>query len=434
MKSEIVEAFQQIAKEKNIEKELLGEILENTILSIIKKKYGKTENFDIFVSMDKGEIEIYQNKVIVENVEDEVEEIDLESARAVEPDLEVGDEFIEIIDPMSFGRRLIIAAKQNLNQKIKDAEKEMLHDEYSKRIGEIVIGDVRQVNRNEIYLNLERTEVVLPREEQIPTERYRRGDHVRAIIKAVERTNRGLDIIVSRADPQILIRLFELEVPEIYDGVIEIKSVAREPGERAKIAVLSNDKRIDALGACVGMKGIRIQSISRELNNEKIDVINWHLDSGIFISRSLSPAKVFKVLVDQKKRKAIAVLEDDQMSLAIGRGGQNRRLAARLTNFDIEIIKVSEYDKIMESRMGGETPTVSAVEAVDTERLFEDEAEDNKIDSIAGLTPAMRKKLTEGGFTEVKQIKEAGLEGLMDIPGVGEKTAQKIIDIVGNNA
>jgi len=378
MKSEIVEAFQHIAKEKNIEKEVLGEILESTIFSIIKKKYGKADNFDIFVSMDKGEIEIYQNKVIVDNVEDEVEEIDLESARAVEPDLDIGDEFIEIIDPKSFGRRLIIAAKQNLNQKIKDAEKEILFAEYSKRIGEIIIGDVRQVNRNEIYLNLERTEVVLPREEQIPTERYRRGDHVRAIIKGVERTNRGLDIIVSRADPQILVRLFELEVPEIYDGIIEIKSVAREPGERAKIAVISNDKRIDALGACVGMKGIRIQSISKELNNEKIDVINWHIDPGIFISRSLSPAKVYKVLVDQKKRKAIAVLEDDQMSLAIGRGGQNRRLAARLTDYDIEIIKVSEYNKIMESKMG-QPPTVAAVEAADTEELAK--AEDDKLDT-----------------------------------------------------
>ncbi|MCG8607260.1 transcription termination factor NusA, partial [bacterium] len=271
MKSEIVDAFSQIAKEKNIERDLLGEILESTIISIIKKKYGSSDNFDIFVSMDKGEIEIYQNKVIVETVEDEVTEIDLDSARKVEPDLEVGDEYMEIIDPKSFGRRLIVAAKQNLNQKIKDAEKEIIYEEFQKRIGEIIIGDVRQINRDEIYLNIDRTEVVLPKREQIPAERYRRGDHVRAIVKLVERNARGLEIIVSRSDPNILIRLFELEVPEIYDGIIEIKSVAREPGDRAKIAVISNDKRIDALGACVGMKGIRIQSISRELNNEKID-------------------------------------------------------------------------------------------------------------------------------------------------------------------
>lgn len=415
MKSEIVEAFSQIAKEKNIERELLGEILENTILSIIKKKYGKTENFDIFVSMDKGEIEIYQNKIIVDKVEDEVEEIDLESARKIAPDLDVGDEFIEIIDPKSFGRRLIISAKQNLNQKIKDAEKDILYDEYQKRVGEIIIGDVRQINRNEIYLNIDKTEVVLPREEQIHNERYRRGDHVRAIIKAVERTNRGLEIIVSRGDPQILVRLFELEVPEIYDGIIEIKGVAREPGDRAKIAVLSNDKRIDALGACVGMKGIRIQSISKELNNEKIDVINWHPDPGIFISRALSPAKVYKVIVDQNKKKAIAVLSDDQMSLAIGRGGQNRRLASKLTEYDIEIIKESEYKKILESKMGGGTKA------------------DGKLEDIEGLTPAMLKKLTAGGFTTADEVIEAGYEKLMELPGLGEKTAKKIIDIINGN-
>lgn len=410
MKSEIVEAFAQIAKEKNIEKDLLGEILESTILSIIKKKYGKSDNFNIFVSMDKGEIEIYQNKTIVEDVVDDVEQIDLESARKVEPDLDLGDEFMEIIDPKSFGRRLIIAAKQNLNQKIKDAEKDILYEEYQKRIGEIIIGDVRQANRNEIYLNIDKTEVILPRREQIPTERYRRGEHVRAVIKSVEKTNRGLEIIVSRADSLILIRLFELEVPEIYDGIIEIKNVAREPGDRAKIAVLSNDKRIDALGACVGMKGIRIQSISKELNNEKIDVINWHGDPGIFISRSLSPAKVYKVIVDQNKKKAIAVLSDDQVSLAIGRGGQNRRLASKLSGYEIEIIKESEYKKIMEDKLT--------------------EGQGTKLEDIPDLTAGMLKNLTAGGFTLAENVLKAGKDGLMAIPGVGEKTAAKIMGIV----
>lgn len=414
MKSEIVEAFSQIAKEKNIEKELLGEILESTILSIIKKKYGSTDNFDIFVSMDKGEIEIYQNKTIVDAVQDEVTEIDLESARKIEPDLEVGDEFIEIIDPKSFGRRLIIAAKQNLNQKIKDAEKEIIYEEYRKRIGEIIIGDVRQMNRDEFYLNIDKTEVILPRREQIPTERYRRGDHVRAIIKSVEKTNRGLEIVVSRADPQILARLFELEVPEIYDGIIEIRKVAREPGDRAKIAVISNDKRIDALGACVGMKGIRIQAISRELNNEKIDVINWHGDPGIFISRALSPAKVYKVIVDQAKKKAIAVLTDDQISLAIGRGGQNRRLASRLTEYEIEIIKESEYRKIIEDTLG--------------------EKEDSKIDNVEGMTPRMLKTLKEGGINKVDEVKSVGLAGLIELPGIGEKTAKKILELIQENS
>ncbi len=413
MKSDIVEAFSQIAKEKNIEKELLGEILESTILSIIKKKYGSADNFDIFVSMDKGEIEIYQNKVIVDEVTDEVTEIDLNSARKMEPDLDVGDEFVEIIDPMSFGRRLIIAAKQNLNQKIKDAEKEIIYAEYRKRIGEIIIGDVRQINRDEYYLNIDTTEVVLPRREQIPTERYRRGDHVRAIIKSVEKTNRGLEIIVSRADSQILVRLFELEVPEIYDGIIEIKKVAREPGDRAKIAVVSNDKRIDALGACVGMKGIRIQAISKELNNEKIDVINWHSDPGIFISRALSPAKVNKVIVDQAKKKAIAVLSDDQISLAIGKGGQNRRLASKLTEYEIEIIKESEYESIMQATLG--------------------ETEDSKLDQVDGLTPKLLDTLQEAGYSNIYQVKDAGMAGLLELPGIGEKTAKKLLNLIEKN-
>lgn len=414
MKSDIVEAFSAIAKEKNIEKEVLGEILESTILGIIRKKYGKTDNFDIFVSLDKGEIEIYQNKTIVEEVIDEVEEVDLESARKVEPDLDIGDEFIEIIDPRSFGRRLIVSAKQNLNQKIKDAEKEILYEEFKNRVGEIIVGDVRQIYRDELYLNIEKTEVILPKSEQIHTERYRRGDHVRAIISAVEKTNRGLEIIISRASPKILIRLFELEVPEIYDGIIEIKRVAREPGERAKIAVLSNDKRIDALGACVGMKGIRIQSISKELNNEKIDVINWHGDPGIFIARALSPAKVYKVIVDQNKKKAIAVLTEDQISLAIGRGGQNRRLASRLAEYDIEIIKESEYTKIMDGKIG-----------------TGDSGEDLK--DLEGLTPGMLKKLTKAGLSTIEEVEDAGVEGLSELPGIGEKTAKKIIDLVENN-
>lgn len=424
MKSEIVEAFSQIAKEKNIERELLGEILESTILSIIKKKYGKADNFEIFVSMDKGEIEIYQNKIIVEEIEDEVAEIDLVSARRVEPDLEIGDEFIEIVDPKSFGRRLIVSAKQNLNQKLKDAERDILYEEYSRRIGEILVGDVRQINRNEIYLNIDKTEVILRRNEQIHNERYRRGDNVRAIVKSVEKTSRGLEIIVSRSDPKILMRLFELEVPEIYDGIIEIKSVAREPGERAKIAVVSNDKRIDALGACVGMKGIRIQSISKELNNEKIDVINWHMDAGIFISRSLSPAKVYKVIVDRNKKKAIAVLSDDQISLAIGRGGQNRRLASRLSGFEIEIIKESEYKQIMEIQLtGGDDGEPEAVA----------ESGDKKAEAlseVSGLTAGLLKKLSAGGFSTVSEVRAAGVDGLMKLPGVGEKTASKIFALV----
>jgi len=410
MKTDIVEAFHQIIKEKNIDKELLSEIIENTILSMIKKKYGTADNFDIFVNLDKGEIEIYQNKIIVEDVQDVNLEIDLESAKKVEPDLEVGDEFIEIIDPLSFGRRLIVSAKQNLNQKIKDAEKEIIFDEYKTRVGEIVIGDIRQLNKNEIFLNIDRIEVVLPKNEQIYNERYRRGEHIRAVIKEVVRTSRGPEIVVSRAADDFLIRLFEIEVPEIYDGIIEIKGVAREPGDRTKIAVYSNDKRIDAVGACVGMKGIRIQSIVKELNNEKIDIINWNSEPQIYIMRALSPAKPIKIIIDEENKKAIAVIPDDQISLAIGKGGQNKRLASRLTGYEINTIKESEYEDILSEGKAGE------IDLADVE----------------GITPSILNKLNAEGYETAQDVLDGGIEELVKIPGIAEKTAQKILDTLNN--
>lgn len=409
MKSEIVEAFGQIVKEKNIEKDLLSSILEAIIHSIVKKKYGSTDNFNIFVSMDKGEIEICQTKTIVENVTNENTEIDLETARKVEPDLEVGDEFLEIIDPATFGRRLIIAAKQNLNQKIKEAEKDIIFEDFKDRVNEIIVGDIRQLNRSEIYLNVERTEVVLPKREQIYNEKYRRGDHLRVLIKEVNRTNRGPEIVVSRSDPNFLVRLFELEVPEIYDGVIEIKGIAREAGDRTKIAVSSNDKRIDAVGACVGMKGIRIQSIVKELNDEKIDIINWSSEPEIFIARALSPAKPNKVIIDQQNKKAIAIIADSQISLAIGKGGQNKRLASKLSGYEIDTIKESDY-----SQMLSEEEPSSEIEIV----------------GIKGLSPSVINKLIASGFETVDEILEADRAALLEIHGFGPKTVDLILETI----
>lgn len=408
MKSEIVEAFSQIVKEKNIDKDLLSSILENIMYSIVKKKYGTTDNFNIFVSMDKGEIEICQCKTIVDQVKDENFEIDLETARKVEPDLEIGDEFLEIIDPSSFGRRLIISAKQNLNQKIKEAEKDIIFEEFKNRIGEIIIGDIRQINRNEIFLNIERTEVILLKKEQIYNERYRRGDHLRVLIKEVARTNRGPEIIVSRADPNFLVRLFELEVPEIYDGIIEIKGIAREAGDRTKIAVYSNDKRIDAVGACVGMKGIRIQSIVKELNDEKIDVINWSIEPEIFIARALSPAKPIKVIVDEDYKKAVAAIPDNQISLAIGKGGQNKRLASKLTGYEIDTIRESDYSQM----------------------IAEEEEEDIEIAKIQELAPSIISKLISSGYETMNDLLKADKETLLQIRGFGPKTVDQILEVI----
>ena len=408
MKSDIVEAFSQIVKEKSIDKELLSSIIENTMYSMIKKKYGTVDNFDIFVNMEKGEIEISQIKTIVENVTDENFEIDLKSAQKVEPDLEIGDEFLEIINPASFGRRLIISGKQNLNQKIKEAEKNIIFDEFKNRIGEIVVGDIRQMNRNEIYLNIENVEVVLPKREQIYNERYRRGEHLRVLIKDVVRSHRGPEIIVSRADANFLIRLFEIEVPEIYDGIIEIKKISREAGDRTKIAVYSNDKRIDAVGACVGMKGVRIQSIVKELNDEKIDIINWSSEPEIFISRAISPAKPIKVIIDEEAKKAIAVISDEKISLAIGRGGQNKRLASKLTGYEIDTIKESDYAEMVSDEV---------VDDIDVVELEE-------------LGASVIKKLIAGGYETVDEIVQAGKDAIQQINGIGPKTVDKIFELI----
>jgi len=406
MNQEIVEAFKDIARNKNIDRDLLGEIMENIFLMMIKKKYGATDYFDVIVNIDKGEIEIYQEKKIVETVTDPGLEISIAEARKFEPDLEVGDEYVEIIDPTSFGRRLIISAKQNLSQKIKEAEKEVIFEEFKNRIGEIIIGDITQMNKDEIYVSLEKTEVVMPKEEQIYNERYRRGDSIKAIIKEVVRSARGPEIIISRRDPRFLIHLFELEVPEIYDGIIEIRGVEREAGDRTKIAVESNDKRIDPIGACVGMKGVRIQAIVKELNNEKIDIISYSKDPKIYIARALSPCKPKYVEVNEETQSARVIVEDEQAALAYGKGGQSLRLASALTGYKIDIIRESDLK----------------------------EKEEEKIDImlVESLSDKIKQKLVSNGFESAEDILDAGMKKIIEIPGIGVKTAEKIITIMNS--
>ena len=401
----IVEAIQQLIRDRNIEREAFQEIIESVFLAIIKKKYGSTENFDVIFNLDKGDIEIYCEKTIVQDgeLEDPVLEIELSKAREFDPDMDVGEVFVDIIDFRHFGRRLITSAKQNLSQKIKEIEKENIFTEYSDRIGEIIIGEVHQINRKEIRLYQERVEVIMPRSEQIYSERYRRGDSVRAIVKSVERTSKDPEIIVSRADPSFVKRLFELEVPEIYDNIIEIKAIAREPGDRTKIAVLSNDKRIDPVGACVGMKGIRIQAIVREVNNEKIDIIHWNPDSETFVKRALSPVSPLSVSIDSDAKQAEVVIPDDQMSMAIGRHGQNIRLASAITGYEIVPIKESEY--------------------------FVDELDLSEVD---GLSAAIVNRLKEVGLQSAEDVLDAGRDRLMEIKGIGSKTADKILETVGS--
>ena len=341
---DIISAFSAIAKEKNIERDKLSEIIENVFTKLIEKKFGETANFDVIVNMDKGEIEIYHYKTVVEDVEDPVNEISVEEAQEIEPDLEAGDPFVDIIDPGAFGRRNISHAKQILNQEIIKVERNAIYEEYKDKVGEVIIGDIHQIRRNAVFIHLGKAELKMPRSEQIRGERYRRGDDIKVLIKDAVMTPKGPEIIASRADNKFLEILFENEVPEIYDQTIEIVKIAREPGDRSKVIVRSNDKRIDAVGACVGIKGSRIQAIVRELNNEKIDVINDSSHPEILITRALSPAKPYMLEIDEEKKEALAIFEDDDISIAIGKGGQNIRLASEVTGYEIDAQKRSEYE------------------------------------------------------------------------------------------
>jgi len=360
---ELIEVFSEIAREKNVERSELATILEELFLYVIEKEYGDSSNCSCIVNIDKGEIEIYAEKTIVEEVDDYKIEITLAEAIEKEPeavDLELGDPFVEVIDPRVFGRRLVATAKQFFAQRLREIERNYIYEDYATRIGEIIIGVVHQIQRDGVYVNMEQAELRMPRSEQIKTERYRRGDTVRAVIKSVEVTPKGPDIIISRADNHFLYKLFELEVPEIEDGIIEITSISRYPGERSKIIVRSNDRRIDPVGACVGMRGSRIQAIVRELSNEKIDIVNFSEQTEILITRALSPAKPLKLFIDDEKNYCVALFEDEGLDAAIGRNGMNINLASKLTDYKIDAYGVNQYERIQEDQK----TSISEIEGV----------------------------------------------------------------------
>ncbi len=351
MNHEITESFAQMVREKGIDKDILIGIIEDIFGMMVRKRYGAEARFDVVVNMDKGDIEIYLEKDVVDEVTDPTTQIHIDEARQKsDEDIEVGEEYVEIIPLQAFGRRLVVSAKQNLNQRIKEIEKEAIYTEYTNSMNEIVVGEVYQIRkgRGEILVMHNRTELILPRSEQIYKERYKKGDTIRAVVKEVRKGTSNPVVVISRTDPRFLMRLFEIEIPEIYDGIIEIKRIAREPGDRAKVAVVSHDDRIDAVGACVGMKGVRIHAIVRELNNENIDVINYSDDAVVFVTRALAPAKLKNVQIDMENKTATVLVEADQVSLAIGKNGQNVRLASKLTGFDIQLVKEAaeeeEYD------------------------------------------------------------------------------------------
>jgi transcription termination/antitermination protein NusA len=403
MNSEIVESFSQMVREKGIDKDILAGIVEDVFSMMVRKKYGLDAKFDVVVNMDKGDIEIFLEREVVAAVENPTTQIDQEAARELSgEDLDVGEDYVEVIPLSSFGRRLVVSAKQNLNQRIKEIERELIFNEYSNMVGEIIVGEIYQIRRNEILINHNRNELILPKTEQIAKERYKKGETIRAVVKEVRRNSGTPAVIVSRADAKFLSKLFELEIPEIYDGIIEIKQIAREPGDRAKVAVESHDDRIDAVGACVGMKGVRIHTIVRELNNENIDVINFTDQASVYIQRALAPAKLKSVELNRESKTANVVVTVDQFPLAVGRNGQNIRLASKLTGFEINLIKE-----------GGD-----------------DEYDIELVDFKPELGEELYLAMIEAGLETAKDVLNASMDTLLAIPGLDEARIREIRDMI----
>ncbi len=346
----IIQSFAEIAKDKGIDKDLLLSILEDVFRTMIRKKYDSDEAFEVILNADRGEIQILHIREVVpaDELTDEVTEITLEEAQKQDPDLELYDEYAQEISITDFGRRAVTMARQQLAQRIREIEKDNIFEDYSDRIGDIILGDVYQVRNNkDILVNHNGVELLLPRNEQIYKDRYRKGDTIRAVVVEVKRIGGNPTVIISRTSPMFLERLFENEIPEVFDGIIELVRIAREPGDRSKVAVQSHDERVDPVGACVGMKGIRIHAVVRELQNENIDVINYTPDKFEFIKRALQPARVLKVEITDDGKQANVLVPADEVSKAIGKGGVNIRLASKLAEVEIDVFReVEEEDDI----------------------------------------------------------------------------------------
>jgi N utilization substance protein A len=397
MKSELMSVIDQVGREKGIEKEKVVAALEVALLTAAKKKYGQGDNIQVDIDTETGEISIVRKKTISENVVDPKTEISLEDARQIDEEAEMGDEIGSLVEMEDFGRIAAQAAKQVICQKVREAEWESVEREYSKKEGELVHGVILGQERRNYLVDIGKTEALLPVQEQIPREAHRRGDRVRALLLEVRRTPKDVQVILSRAHPQFVVKLFGLEVPEISEKIVEIKGVVREPGDRTKISVASRDKAVDPVGACVGVKGSRVQAIVRELRGEKIDIIPWTEDPRVFIGEALNPASIEKVGIDEQKKSALVVVADSQLSLAIGKNGQNVRLAAKLTGWKIDIISSTEYEKEKMERdleikaaLAEETANISAETGVGEKasgQEIEGATQESDLESSEEVTP-----------------------------------------------
>lgn len=403
----MIDTFREFKDTKNIDRATLVSVLEESFRNVLAKIYGSDENFDVIVNPDKGDFEIYRNRIVVPDgeVADENKEISLKEAREIEDDYEEGEEVSEQINFAKFGRRAILNLRQTLASKVLELEHDSLYNKYKDRVGQVISGEVYQIWKREVLLvDDENNELILPKSEQIPADQYRKGETIRAVILRVDNENNNPKIILSRTSPVFLERLLEAEVPEINDGLISIKKIARMPGERAKVAVESYDDRIDPVGACVGVKGSRVHGIVRELCNENIDVINYTSNIKLFIQRALSPARISSINLDEENRKAEVYLQPEEVSLAIGRGGLNIKLASMLTEFTIDVYReVSDAD---------------ADEDIYLEE-FDDEIDQWIIDAIKGI-----------GLDTAKQVLNAPREMLIEKADLEEETVDHLIRVL----
>src|SRR4051812_40549899 len=405
----LIEAFQEFKDAENIDRPTMMKVVEDVFKTLLRKKFGSDENFDVIVNAEKGDLEIIRRRMIVEDgqVEDPLAQVGYTDAVKIEPDFEVGEEVYEEIDLYDFGRRAILAAKQTLASRISDLKKNVLVKKYSERIGEIINAEVYQVWKKEILLlDEEGNELILPKSEQIPQDYFKKGESIRSVVKKVDMKNNSPVIILSRTSPLFLSKLLEIEVPEIFDGLIVIKKIVREPGERAKVAVESYDDCIDPVGACVGMKGSRIHGIVRELKNENIDVINFTNNSTLLIQRSLSPAKITTIKIDEDTKRAEVFLKPDQISLAIGKGGFNIKLAGKLTGYEIDVFRDTDIDV--------------ETEDVDLEE-FSDEIEADIIEQLKAI-----------GCDTAKSVLELSDEELIRRTGITEETIKGVRDVLAS--
>lgn len=394
--------IEQVVKDKGIEREVIIDALENAVLMASRKKFGSQMLMEAHYNEEIGEVELFHFVEIVEKVEDPFTQISLDEARELDPDSEMGDSLGVKLDTSDFGRIAAQTAKQVIIQRVRDAERDNIYNEYKDRKGEIVTGNVQRVERGNLYINLGRAEAILQAREQVRGEAYRQGDRIRAYILDVQKSSKGPQIFLSRTHPGLLVKLFEMEVPEISEGIIKVVDAAREPGERAKISVYSTNKDVDPVGACVGMRGSRVQSVVQELRGEKIDIIPYAEDIAKYVSNALAPAKISRAYIDEENRNMEIVVEDDQLSLAIGKRGQNVRLASKLTGYRIDIKSESRMEQISQEIIG-------------------------RLRGIPLVGEVIARILYNEGFVSVKEIAESGVEELARLSGIGIKKAQKIV-------